>query len=118
MCETTAWACLRNFSPSLPFRIVYAKKAIGSAITAMSSRHLSQSIRTSLRVRAVYSEAAGCPAGRARARIGGGGLLQRGHVDDESVLDVALEHPLVGLVDLLDRDGLDVRGDLSGGAEI
>src|SRR6185369_4469653 len=35
-------------------------------------------------------------------------LLERRHVDHEAVFDVAPQHPLVGLVDLLDGDQLDV----------
>ena len=37
--------------------------------------------------------------------------LQRRHVDHEAVLYVAREHALVGPVDLLDADQLDVRRD-------
>ncbi len=45
-------------------------------------------------------------------------LSQRGHVDDEAVLHIALEHPLVSLVDFLDPDQLDVADDVVYGAEI
>ncbi len=45
-------------------------------------------------------------------------LLQRSHVDNEAVLHIALEHPLVGLVDLLDADQLDIADDVVGGAKI
>ena len=38
-------------------------------------------------------------------------LAEAGDVDHEAVAHVALEHALVGLVDLLDADQLDVRGD-------
>ena len=37
--------------------------------------------------------------------------LQRRHVDHKAVLHVAREHALVGPVDLLDADQLDVRRD-------
>src|SRR5208282_6465839 len=37
------------------------------------------------------------------------GLLQRSQVDDEAVLYVALEQAFVGLVDLLNRNQLDIR---------
>jgi hypothetical protein len=40
------------------------------------------------------------------------------HVDDEAVLHVALQQPLVGLVDLLHRDELDVGGDVVLAAEV
>ena len=46
--------------------------------------------------------------GRARGGRASLRLLERRHVDHEAVLHVALQHPLVGLVDLLDRDHLDV----------
>jgi hypothetical protein len=46
------------------------------------------------------------------------GLFQRGHVDDEAVFDVALEDALVGFVDLLDADKLDIGGDAVLAAEI
>src|SRR6267154_2904963 len=45
-------------------------------------------------------------------------LLQRGHVNDEAVFYVALKEPGVGVVDLLDADFFDVRGDAVFGAEI
>src|SRR5712692_8942094 len=44
--------------------------------------------------------------------------FQRSHVDDEAVLHVALGEALVGFVDLLDADQLDVGGDAVLGAEI
>src|SRR3977135_1862352 len=37
-----------------------------------------------------------------------GDSLQRGNVDHEAILHVPLEEALVGLVDLLDRDQLDI----------
>src|SRR5215210_2378814 len=43
---------------------------------------------------------------------------QRRHVDGEAVLHVRLEHPLVGLVDLLDRDHLDIGSDVVLSAEV
>ena len=43
---------------------------------------------------------------------------ERGAIDHEAVLDVALEHALVGCVDLLDRDHLDVGDDAVLGAEV
>src|SRR5690606_15755083 len=46
------------------------------------------------------------------------GGLKRGHVDDETVLHVALEHALEGFVDVLDTDHFDVRDDVVLGAEI
>src|SRR6267154_765791 len=45
-------------------------------------------------------------------------LLQRGHVNDEAVFYVALKETGVGVVDLLDADFFDVRGDAVFGAEI
>src|SRR6266516_1607831 len=44
--------------------------------------------------------------------------LERGQVDHEAVLHIAPEHPLVRLVDPLDRDDLDVRDDPALGAEV
>ena len=44
--------------------------------------------------------------------------LQRRHVDGEAILYIRLEEPLVGLVDLLDRDDLDLRGDAVLPAEV
>src|SRR4051794_21536401 len=44
--------------------------------------------------------------------------LEARHVDREAVLDVRLEQPLVGLVDLLDGDDLDVGGDVVLAAEV
>jgi hypothetical protein len=46
------------------------------------------------------------------------GLLQRGHIDDEAVLDVAFEQALVRLVNLRNFDQLDIGGDAVIGAEI
>ena len=43
---------------------------------------------------------------------------QRGHVDHEAVADVLLQQALVGFVDLLDRDRLDVGDDAVLGAEV
>ena len=43
---------------------------------------------------------------------------QRSHVDREAVFHVALEHPLVGFVDLLDRDDFDVGSDVVLAAEV
>src|ERR1700730_14588673 len=45
-------------------------------------------------------------------------LLERGHVDYEAILNVALEQALVGFVDLLDFDQLDVGSDALFGAEV
>src|SRR4030095_5846051 len=45
-------------------------------------------------------------------------LRQRRHIDHEAVLDVALEHPCVRLVDRLNRDQFDVRDDVLLGAEV
>ncbi len=39
-------------------------------------------------------------------------LLQRAHVDHEAVFHVLLQHAFEGLIDLLDRDDLDVGRDL------
>ena len=44
--------------------------------------------------------------------------IQRSHVDGEAVFHVGLEQPLVGLVDLLDRDHFDVGGDVVFAAEV
>src|ERR1700722_5992400 len=46
------------------------------------------------------------------------GLLQRSHVDHEPVFPVALEQAVVGFVDLLHFDHLDIRIDSLLGAEI
>ncbi len=40
--------------------------------------------------------------------------LERFHVDHEAVFDVAFDHPLVGFVDLLDGDQLDIGGEVGG----
>ena len=45
-------------------------------------------------------------------------LIQRRHVDDEAILHIALEHPLIRFVDLLDRNHFDGAGDPVLGAEI
>src|SRR2546425_2087359 len=45
-------------------------------------------------------------------------LLQGGHVDDEAVLHVALRQPVVGFVDPLDWNHLDVGRDPVLGAEV
>jgi hypothetical protein len=44
--------------------------------------------------------------------------LQRSHVDHKAILHIALEQTLISLVDLLDRDDLDVRGDLMLSAKV
>jgi len=44
--------------------------------------------------------------------------LQRPQIDHKPVLHIPLQHPLVRLVDLLDRDDLDVRRDAVLGAEV
>jgi hypothetical protein len=44
--------------------------------------------------------------------------LERRHVDGEAVLHIRGEHALVGLVDLLDRDHLDIGGDAVLAAEV
>src|SRR5262245_27979439 len=56
---------------------------------------------------------AGTRAQRAPAMDRGGCLQlgQRRQVDDEPIAHVALHHPVVRLVDPLDRDQLDVRHD-------
>src|SRR5882757_1921969 len=51
-------------------------------------------------------------------RSGRSGGLERRHVDDEAILDVALLHPVEGLLDVLHADRLDIRGDALLGAEI
>src|SRR3954451_17285141 len=38
--------------------------------------------------------------------------FERRHVDREAVLHIGLDQPLVGFIDLLDRDHLDVGGDI------
>ena len=45
-------------------------------------------------------------------------LFQALDVDDEAIAHVVVQHPLIGFVDLLDRDQLDVRCDALPGAEI
>ena len=44
--------------------------------------------------------------------------LQRRHIDYETVFDVALEKPVVGRIDFLDADELDVAHDVVRGAKI
>jgi len=44
--------------------------------------------------------------------------LQRREIDDEAVAHVALEHALVGVIDVLHRDHLDVGQHVLLGAEI
>src|SRR6185503_9026525 len=39
-------------------------------------------------------------------------LLERGHVDDEAVFHILLEHAFEGFIDLLDGDDFDVSGDV------
>ena len=41
-----------------------------------------------------------------------GGELQRCHVDNEAIFNIALDQALVSFVDLLNRDHLDVRGNI------
>jgi hypothetical protein len=43
---------------------------------------------------------------------------KRGVVDHEAIFDVALLHAVIGFVDLLDQDHLDLRDDAPFGAEI
>ncbi len=45
-------------------------------------------------------------------------IVERGHVDDEAVFDVAFEHAFVGFVDLVHADHFDVRGDVVLAAEV
>src|SRR5271166_4308916 len=60
------------------------------------------------------------PTQIANARIVLPALLrfERSHVNREAVLHIRLEHSLVGFVDLLDRDDLDISGDVVFTAEI
>src|SRR5262245_54552365 len=58
------------------------------------------------------------PFGLTRPSRGGRLLLEGSHVDHEAVLHVTSQEPLVGLVDLLDRDQLGVRHDAALGAEV
>jgi hypothetical protein len=44
--------------------------------------------------------------------------IERRHVDREAVLHVGLDHPFVRLVDLLDRDDLDVGRNVVLAAEV
>jgi hypothetical protein len=46
------------------------------------------------------------------------GKLLRSHVNREAILHIGLQHPLVGLVDLLDRDHLDIADDVVLAAEV
>src|SRR5690606_18485468 len=60
----------------------------------------------------------GCPRGsacRSQARIVG---LDGGGVDDEPVAHVAVDHPVVGVVDLVGGDDLDLGADAVLGAEL
>ena len=43
---------------------------------------------------------------------------ERSHIDDEAILHVALQHALVGSIDVRHPDDLDVRGDSMSAAEI
>lgn len=45
-------------------------------------------------------------------------VLQRNHADGKAVFHITPEKSLIGLVDLLDRDHLDVTGDAVGPSEI
>src|SRR5690606_27661727 len=47
-----------------------------------------------------------------------GSAIQAAHIDHKAVTHVSLEHPLISLVDLLDRNHLDVRDDVVFGAEV
>jgi hypothetical protein len=53
----------------------------------------------------------------ANMRWSGGGF-QRRHVHHKAVFDVVLQHPVIGLVDVLHGDHLDVRNNAMLGAEI
>src|SRR5919112_1100598 len=53
-----------------------------------------------------------------RRKARGGLRLQRGAIDHEAVLQVTFLHSVVGFLDLLDRDHLDVRDDAALGAEV
>src|SRR5580698_560730 len=43
---------------------------------------------------------------------------ETGHIDDKTVFDVALDHPRIGFLDVLNVDHLDIRDDVVLGAEI
>src|SRR5579872_837197 len=47
-----------------------------------------------------------------------GSLLQSSHINHKAIFHVALDEPVVGLVDLLNGDQLDVRGDSVLSAEV
>ena len=56
---------------------------------------------------------------RFRAMIGGCvSGFQRSHIDAETVFHIRLDQSLVGFVDFLDRDDLDVGGDVVRAAEV
>jgi hypothetical protein len=54
-----------------------------------------------------------------KAYLVGGGIgsmvsrfFQRGHINDEAVFYVVLHHPVIGFIDFLDGDELDISGDV------
>src|SRR5260221_10475411 len=47
-----------------------------------------------------------------------GSLLQSGHIDDKTIFYITLEQPIIGLVDLLNGDQFNVRGNSILGAEV
>lgn len=51
---------------------------------------------------------------------GGSGLLrvERSHIDGEAVLHIGLEQSVIGFVDFLDGDDLDIGSDVMGPAKI
>ena len=65
-----------------------------------------------------------CLISIAAFRVFAGSLVVRlirfegSHVDGEAVLHIGLEQPLVGFVDLLDRDDLDIGSDVLRAAKV
>jgi hypothetical protein len=97
-----------------PFRVLLKRSATpfvcGWATKAGAElQRLNPAFPASRRVCSVVS-----PARRLPALF----LLQRGHVDGETVLHIRLQQALVGLVDPLDRDHLHIGDDAVLAAEV
>src|SRR5882757_4778285 len=88
-----------------------------SACAACSSAVLKEALRRLPEMPRILMTSLMCCS---RSWAGGwkGSLLQRSEVDDEAVFHIALQHALVGLVDLLHRNHFDVGDDAMLGAVV
>src|SRR5580658_2803859 len=64
------------------------------------------------RIRALWHGRTGLPA--CPILLG----FERSHINGEAILHIGLEQSLIGLVDLLDRDDFDIRGDVMCAAKV